>query len=98
MAFSPGAAMMSPADLGRRRITLRARGSGAGFTVMGFSQTSGQMPVIEPFPVGADWREIRVPFSALEGFDPNTATMLLIGAVEPGEYRLELADIRLVAE
>lgn len=99
IAFSPGAAMMAPADLsGAGAIAFMARGNGPGFTVMGFSQTSGQMPAMAPFPVTAEWREVSVPFASLGRFDPKTATMLLIGAVEPGDFTLELKDIRLTAK
>lgn len=99
IAFAPGEAMMQPADLSNATaLAFPARGSGAGFGVMGLSEASGQMPVTETFTIREQWREIRIPFAALEGFDPSAATMLLIGALEPGEYRLELADIRLVAD
>lgn len=99
IAFSPGAVLMAPADLsGATAITFVARGTGPGFTVMGFSQTSGQMPAMAPFPVTAEWREVSVPFASFGRFDPKTATMLLIGAVEPGAFRLELKDIKLRAK
>ena len=63
-----------------------------------FSTTGGQRPSVAPITVGADWAEITLPFAALANFDPSTAQMLLIGAMQQdGPFRLEIADVRLVA-
>jgi imidazolonepropionase-like amidohydrolase len=89
----------SPADLSAANtLKFRARGEGAAFGVMGFSKAGGQIPAMAPFKVGADWSEIAIPFSAMRGFDATGAMMLAITALQPGPYRLELSDVRLVME
>jgi imidazolonepropionase-like amidohydrolase len=89
----------SPADLSAANtIKFRARGEGAAFGVMGFSKAGGQIPAMAPFKVGADWSEIAIPFSAMRGFDSTGAMMLAITALQPGPYRLEISDVRLVKE
>ena len=51
-----------------------------------------------PFKVGTDWSEINIPFSAMRNFDSTGAMMLAITALQPGPYRLEISDVRLVKE
>lgn len=89
----------SPADLSAANtFKFRARGEGAAFGVMGFSKAGGQIPAMAPFKVGADWSEVKIPFSALHGFDATGAMMLAITALQPGPYHLEISDVRLVKE
>lgn len=89
----------SPADLSTvNTLKFRARGQGAAFGVMGFSKAGGQMPAMAPFKVGAEWSEIKIPFSAMKGFDATGAMMLAITALQPGPYQLEISDVRLVKE
>lgn len=89
----------SPADLSAANtIKFRARGEGAAFGVMGFSKAGGQIPAMAPFKVGTDWSEINIPFSAMRNFDSTGAMMLAITALQPGPYRLEISDVRLVKE
>jgi imidazolonepropionase-like amidohydrolase len=89
----------SPADLSAaNRIKFLARGEGAAFGLMGFSKAGGQMPAMAPFSVSAQWTEISIPFSAMRGFDASGATMLAITSLQPGPYKIEIADVRLVKE
>ena len=58
----------------------------------GLITTSGFRDVLE---IGREWREVTVAFSELPGFDAAGTTMLLIGAFEPGDFEIEIEDIRL---
>lgn len=89
----------SPADLSAANtLKFYARGEGAAFGLMGFSKAGGQMPAMAPIKVGAEWSEVAVPFSAMRGFDAKGTMMLAITSLQPGSYRLEIADVRLVKE
>lgn len=89
----------TPADLSAANtLKFYARGEGTAFGLMGFSKAGGQIPAMAPIKVGAEWSEITVPFSAMRGFDPKGAMMLAITALQPGSYRLEIADVRLLKE
>lgn len=89
----------SPADLSAANtLKFRARGEGAAFGVMGFSKVGGQIPAMAMFKVGTDWSDIKIPFSAMSGFDASGAMMLAITALQPGPYKLEISDVRLVKE
>ncbi len=95
ISFNPADEPFKPANLSAASaIRFRARGEGAGFGVMGFSEASGQRPTTAPH----DWKEIVVKFADLKDFDPLSAMLLTITALQPGPYKLEIADVRLVKE
>lgn len=98
VAFSPGAQPFQPGNLSAATaLRFWARGEGGLFVVMGFSEAGGQMPSVQPFAAGTEWREVTVRFDALRNFDATGTTNLLIGASsKPGPFRLEIADVRLV--
>ena len=56
-----------------------------------------QIPGAKSFTAGPEWLEVTVPFSELKGIDPAAVTMLGFNAgPQPGEYRFEIADVRLL--
>lgn len=99
IGFLPGDQPFAPANLSAASaLKFWIRGEGPGFGTMAFSQATGQRPVIAPFKVGKDWAEVTVKFTDLNGFDPATAMMLTITALQPGPFRIEVADVRLVKQ
>lgn len=89
----------SAADLSAvNMLTFRARGKGSAFGVMGFSKAGGQIPAMAPFNVVPEWSDIKIPFSAMRGFDATGTMMLAITALQPGPFQLEISDVRLVKE
>lgn len=100
IGFNPGAQQFQPANIAAARaIRFWVRGEGKSLSVMGFSPATGQLPAVAPFAVGPDWREVTVAFADLKGFNPAEAMLLLIVAnQQPGPFRIEVADIRLVRE
>jgi len=97
VGFMPGAKPFAPINLSSATaITFWTRGEGAAFAVLGFS-AAAQRPASAAFPVGADWKQVTIPFDEIKGFDPRAATMLaIIATTQPGPFRLEIADVRLV--
>jgi imidazolonepropionase-like amidohydrolase len=98
ISFMPGQNFSAVNLSAANTLKLWVRGEGAGFGIMGFSKAGGQMPSMVPIKVGAEWAEVSVPFSALPKFDAISAQMFSIAALQPGPYRLEVADVRLVRE
>jgi hypothetical protein len=48
------------------------------------------------FDAGAEWKEVAIPFSAFAGVDSSAVTMIGFNAgPQPGDYRFEIADVRL---
>jgi len=99
VAFMPGAQPMQPADLSAARVLrFKVRGDGKTYQVMLMGAANGR-PSSVPFVAGKEWEEISVPLSAFAGIDPAAVAMLAFSAgPQPGEYRFELADVRLLAQ
>jgi imidazolonepropionase-like amidohydrolase len=98
VSFMPGANFSAVNLSSANTMKLWVRGEGAGFGVMGFSKAGGQIPATATIKVGADWAELSIPFSAMPKFDATGAQMFAITALQPGPYKLEIADVRLVTE
>ena len=99
VAFMPGTTPMQPVDLSAARVVrFKVRGDGKTYQVMLMGAASNR-PSSVPFVAGKEWAEISVPFSAFAGIEPTAVAMLAFSAgPQPGEYRFELADVRLLAE
>ena len=95
-AFMPGTQPMLGADLSAAKV-LRFRVRGDGHPVMLTMASSGMtIPRSVPFETGAEWKEVTIPFSAFAGVDPAAVTMIGFNAgPKPGDYRFEIADVRL---
>jgi imidazolonepropionase-like amidohydrolase len=99
VAFMPGAQPMQPADLSAARVLrFKVRGDGKTYQVM-IMGAANSRPSSVPFVAGQEWEDISVPLSAFAGIDPAAVAMLAFSAgPQPGEYRFELADVRLLAQ
>lgn len=99
VAFMPGAQPMQPADLSAARVLrFKVRGDGKTYQVM-IMGAANNRPSSVPFVAGREWAEISLPLSAFAGIDPAAVAMLAFSAgPQPGEYRFELADVRLLAQ
>jgi imidazolonepropionase-like amidohydrolase len=96
-AFMPGAQPMLGADLSAAKvIRFRVRGDGRKYTVS-VASSGMAIPRSVAFETGAEWKEVAIPFSAFSGVDPAAVTMIGFNAgPQPGDYRFEIADVRLV--
>ena len=99
VAFMPGTQPMQPADLSAARVLrFKVRGDGKTYQVM-IMGAANSRPSSVPFVAGQEWQDISVPLSAFAGIDPTAVAMLAFSAgPQPGEYRFELADVRLLAQ
>ena len=99
VAFMPGKAPMQATDLSAAKLVrFRTRGDGKTYQLMAMSQ-GVQIPAAKAFTATPEWTEVSIPFSALQGLDPAAVTMLGFNAgPQPGDYRFEIADVRLLAE
>ncbi|QNA87885.1 amidohydrolase family protein [Massilia sp. Dwa41.01b] len=99
VAFMPGARPMEPVNLSAANsVRFKVRGDGKTYQIM--AMTDGvRIPAAKSFVAGPEWTEVSVPFSELKGFDPSAMTMLGFNAgPQPGDYRFEIADVRLLAQ
>ncbi|MGF6274325.1 imidazolonepropionase-like amidohydrolase [Massilia sp. UYP11] len=97
VAFMPGAQPMQPADLSAAKtLRFRVRGDGQTYQVM-LMGAGNQRPSMVPFVAKGEWEEVSVPLAAFAGIDPAAVAMLAFSAgPQPGDYRFELADVRLL--
>ena len=57
------------------------------------------IPVSQPFTADAEWREVSLPLAAFKGVDKGAITMISFSAgPQPGSYRFQIADVRLLAQ
>ena len=89
---------MQPANLSAARaIRFRVRGDGQRYQLSMMSRGVA-IPATVPFTAGPEWAEITVPLASFPGIDPALITMIGFNAgPQPGDYRFEIADVRLLA-
>lgn len=94
--FSPGPAMMTPADLSFAKvISFWAKGEGQEFTVMIFAQSHGFRPIARPFAPTGEWRKFEFPLAGF-GLKGDDIMGIFIGASgKPGPFSLWLDNFRL---
>ena len=95
----PGAKPMQSADLSAAKtLRFRVRGDGKTYQVM-LMGAGNSRPSTVPFVAKEAWAEVSVPLSAFAGIDPAAIAMLAFSAgPQPGDYRFELADVRLLEQ
>ncbi|MGH8854498.1 MAG: CIA30 family protein, partial [Telluria sp.] len=99
VAFMPGAQPMQSVNLSAAKVVrFKVRGDGKVYQMIAMSQ-GVQMPGAKRFTAGPEWTEVSVPFSDFKGIDPASVTMLGFNAgPQPGDYRFEIADVRLLPQ
>jgi len=99
VAFMPGAQPMQAVDLSAAK-TLRFKVRGDGKTYQAMLMGAGnQRPSMVPFVAGKEWQEVSVPLKDFAGIDPAAVAMLAFSAgPQPGDYRFELVDVRLLEQ
>ena len=92
--WSPGFPTM-PANLSAAKgLRFRARGEGPIFLGV-MAQRLGPVPIVRKLDVGDDWREFSFTWEDLGGLDGTDVSGLMLGADKPGDFWLELDDLRL---
>jgi len=92
--LAPGAAPMSPVDLGDGTV-LVFRTRGDALDVLVFAEALGPRPVTAEIDASPDWQEHRIELASL-GLDGRAVQgFLFTGAARPGRFRFELDDVAL---
>ena len=94
--FSPAAVPMTPANLsGKTALRFWARGDGATYRVMLFSQARGRQPYVQELVAPAEWKEFVFPLKDFGGFDGRDLIGVVIAAGPgPGDFALTLDGVR----
>lgn len=96
MMFSPGERPMAPANLsGVKEISFWAQGDGGTYQIMVFATRLGQMPAMQSFVAGPEWKQHTLPLSAF-GVDGSDVTGLFWGGgPDVRTFRFRIDDVRL---
>jgi len=99
LAFMPGTQPMESVDFSTvKTVRFKVRGDGKTYQMIAMSQ-GVQIPGAKSFTASPEWTEVTVPLRELKGIDPATLTMLGFNAgPQPGDYRFEIVDVRLLTE
>lgn len=99
LSFFPGNTPMEAADISAANtLRFKVRGDGKEYKV-GISVEGSYIPISVPFKATEEWREVSIPFTQFKGMDPSIVTIIGFNAgPQTGEYRFQLADIRLLKE
>lgn len=99
LAFMPGAQAMAPADLSfANMLKFKVKGDGQSYRVT-MMMKDKMMPVDVAFETSDKWTEVVLPFAKFEGIDPSMITLIGFNAgPKTGDYKFQIADVRLVYE
>jgi imidazolonepropionase-like amidohydrolase len=99
VVFFPASQPMQAADLSNANILkFKVKGDGKSYNV-GFTMQGSFIPLNVGFTAAAEWQEVSLPLAKFKGLDPSIVTMLGFNAgPTPGNYQLQIADVRLLKE
>lgn len=99
LAFMPGEQPMAPADLSFANVLkFKVKGDGQRYRVS-MMMKDKMMPVDVAFETSDKWTEVVLPFAKFEDIDPSMITIIGFNAgPKTGEYKFQIADVRLVYE
>lgn len=95
--FSPGPAMMAPANLSSKKaIQFWAKGDGRTYQVMLFSRRLGYRPATKSFVAGPEWKQFTLQFASFGGIDGSDIMGIAWTAGPPtGAFTFGLDNIRI---
>jgi imidazolonepropionase-like amidohydrolase len=95
--FSPGARMMSPANLSAKPgVSFWAKGDGKPAYIMVFSQSRGFVPAFKTYVTPREWKRFQFDWPEFDGLDGSgTLGIFLGGGVESGPFELQIDEVRL---
>jgi imidazolonepropionase-like amidohydrolase len=94
--FSPGAAVMQPANLSSKKaIRFWAKGDGQTYQVMVFDQKLGYRPATKSFVAGPEWKEFVLPFTSFGVDGSGILGLAWTAGPKLGTFELRLDNVRL---
>ena len=95
--YSPGAAMMQPANLSSKKaISFWAKGDGGTYVLLVLTEArggnSGEMPAMTTFAAGPEWKQYSFPFSTFET-DGGDLTGIGFIRTTPGKFQFQIDQV-----
>jgi len=94
--FSPGSAVMAPANLSSKKaVSFWTKGDGKTYYIMVFAQSLGYRPSIQTFAAGPEWKQVTFPFEKFNTDAHDLMGIFFGGGTAPGEFTFYIDDVRL---
>ena len=94
VAFHPGASADEAVNLsGKKTLSFWAKGDGKSYAVAVMTESnSGQMPGIQPFVAGPEWKQYTFSWSDFKTDGHDVTAIAFAHAQEPGKFEFELDE------
>jgi hypothetical protein len=95
--FVPGSSPGEAANLSAKKVLrFRARGDGKTYVVSVQTESrSDQIPAMQSFVAGPEWKEFSFPLAAFETDGHDVASLSFVQTQGPGPFALELDEVRI---
>ena len=98
--YSPGAAIMQPANLSsKKEIGFWAKGDGGTYTLLVLTESrggnSGEMPAMTTFAAGQEWKQYTFPFSTFDTDGSDLSGLGFIRVATPGKFQFEIDQVEI---
>ena len=95
--FHPGSSPEDSANLsGKKALSFWAKGDGKHYAVAVQTESNaGQMPAIQPFEAGPEWRQFSFPFSQFHTDGHDLLGIAFAHAQEPGKFEFEIDEVQI---
>jgi beta-xylosidase len=97
VAFHPGASADEAVNLsGKKTLSFWAKGDGKNYAVAVVTESSaGQMPVIQPFTAGPEWKQYTFSWSDFKTDGHDVTGIAFAHAQEPGKFEFEIDEVKI---
>jgi beta-glucosidase len=95
--FHPGPSPDDAVNLASKKtISFWAKGDGKNYALALLTESnSGEMPVIQPFVAGPEWKQYTFAFSDFQTDGHDVKGLVFAHAQEPGKFELELDELEI---
>jgi beta-glucosidase len=97
VAFHPGASADETVNLsGKKTLSFWAKGDGKSYAVAVMTESnSGQMPGIQPFVAGPEWKQYTFSWSDFKTDGHDVTAIAFAHTQEPGNFEFELDEVEI---
>lgn len=97
VAFHPGASADEAVNLsGKKELSFWAKGDGKSYAVAVVTESgAGQMPVIQPFTAGPEWKQFAFSWSDFKTDGHDVTGIVFAHAQEPGKFEFEIDEVKI---
>ena len=97
IVFHPGASPEDPVNLSNKKaLSFWAKGDGKNYAVAVITESnSGQMPAIEPFVAGPEWKQYTFALTDFRTDGHDITGIAFAHAQQPGKFEFEIDELEI---